>query len=487
MEIRAVLPVLIPGVLLQLSLQVVYIKKCLTDKSLKPGMRHIYAVLIAVFNLPAAAVYHFKSREKLPIDARLAQEQNGGHVDQVDPNVRKGIFLLLMVAYEVLAMHMLANNTESPFFKPLTALVSVCFILMLIYNFARMENRRAISHLIPALLILLSMPVLYLDHSGDGLYLVLVIGISVLNRSSLPQAKVYGICSLSAYLLGNTGNTIRMFGISEIGEIVRFFYVNTLLFLSALIAFYSLKKQLLTNDRLDAALQKVKEQSEQLRDMAVIEERNRIAAEMHDTVGHTLIAAILSLESAENLLMQQPQQPEQPLQAAQMLARSKELVRCGISELGASVRAARAKKETKFAAALGQLLNEIKANTGLIIRSVIGQGVEVNLPLLQAGILLSAVKECATNALKHGHASQADVLIQEYKGQIQLAFTDNGVGAATIQAGSGLSIMHERIAGIGGELKTETAPDEGFTVSITIPAGQGKGDAHESNQHLTGG
>ncbi|HBL50688.1 MAG TPA: hypothetical protein DDZ65_10640, partial [Firmicutes bacterium] len=270
-------------------------------------------------------------------------------------------------------------------------------------------------------------------------------------------------------------------------------------------AFYSLKKQLLTNDRLDAALQKVKEQSEQLRDMAVIEERNRIAAEMHDTVGHTLIAAILSLESAENLLVPQPEQPQQPQQAAQVLARAKELVRCAISELGASVRAVRAKKVTKFTTALEQLLNEIYENTGLVIKSVVGQEVqgvqlaeraeevEESLPPLQAGILLSAVKECATNALKHGRATQADVLIQKYKGQIQLAFTDNGIGATAFQTGSGLSIMRERIAGIGGELKTETVPGEGFTVSIIIPAGQGKGDAHdgydahESNQRITGG
>lgn len=172
---------------------------------------------------------------------------------------------------------------------------------------------------------------------------------------------------------------------------------------------------------------------------------------------------------------------------AQVLARAKELMRCGISELGASVRAARAKKKTKFTAALEQLLSEIGENTGLVIKSVVGRGVEESLPPLQAGILLSAVKECATNALKHGHASQVDILIQEYKGQIQFAFTDNGVGADALQIGSGLSIMHERIAGIGGELKTETVPGEGFTVSITIPAGQRKGEALESNQRITCG
>ena len=102
---------------------------------------------------------------------------------------------------------------------------------------------------------------------------------------------------------------------------------------------------------------------------------------------------------------------------------------------------------------------------------------EIALPPLQAGILLSVVKECATNALRHGHASGADILLGEHNGQLRFAFTDNGIGTDTIQSGSGLSIMRERIQSVGGKLEIESAPGEGFTVSIIIPVAQRKGDS----------
>jgi signal transduction histidine kinase len=72
--------------------------------------------------------------------------------------------------------------------------------------------------------------------------------------------------------------------------------------LLALIAFYTLKKQMITSVKLESALRTVNEQSEKLRDLAVVDERNRIAAEMHDTVGHTQTAAVLTLEAAEGLV-----------------------------------------------------------------------------------------------------------------------------------------------------------------------------------------
>ena len=97
-------------------------------------------------------------------------------------------------------------------------------------------------------------------------------------------------------------------------DLIRYFFVNTLVVLLALIAFYTLKKQMVTSVRLEAALQKVIEQSEQLKGLAVVEERNRIAMEMHDTVGHKLTAAVITLEAAEDFIKKQPQMPLQKVQ-----------------------------------------------------------------------------------------------------------------------------------------------------------------------------
>ena len=118
-------------------------------------------------------------------------------------------------------------------------------------------------------------------------------------------------------------------------------------------------------------------------------------------------------------------------------------------------------------------MQEIRSDTGLDIHLVMESK---HLSPLQAGILLSAVKECTTNAIKHGQATHVDILIGEYKGQLRLAFTDNGSGTDDIKSGSGLSIMRERVQSVGGTLEIESAPGEGFTVSLIIPAVQRKED-----------
>ncbi len=462
MEIRELWPVLVPGVLLQLSIQILYIVRCLKNNRLTPAKRRLYAVMMAVFNLPAVAVYLFKNGEIVIRDTIPDQIEN------VALHIRRGTFLLLMVAYEVMGLHMLVENTGNPLYTLLASLLFLSFVLMILYNLAPEENRLATGPLFPVLQLALCAPILYLDHSGDNLYLALIAGISAINHASLPKAKVYGIGALGAYLAGSTTKTILLSDASEMSQLVRYFFVNTLVVLLALVAFYTLKKQMVTSGRLDAAIHKVQKQSEELKGMAVIEERNRIAAEMHDTVGHTLTAAVLSLEAAEGMLA------DQPLKAKEKLRQGKEQVRRGLSELRDSVRAVRADNKSEFADALRRLLQEIRSDTGLDVHSLIE--LQSDLPPFQAGILLSAVKECATNALRHGHASQGDILIQEHGGQLRLAFTDNGSGAADFQPGSGLSIMEERIQSVGGTLEIETAQGEGFTVSVKIPIVQRKGE-----------
>jgi signal transduction histidine kinase len=461
MELKEILPFIIPGILFQLSMHVFYIKKCLKDSSLTPAKRCIYSVMIAVFSLPAAAVYLFKSTWRPSAD--IAPNE----IDNVVPNIRRGIFLLLVTAYEVMGMHMLAENTGAPMYNPLIILLTLSFLMMALYNLLPAKNRFTFSSLLPVLQLMLCVPLLYLDISGDNLYLALIAGISAINHAPMPQAKAYGISALGAYLTGSTAKILLLSDALEIDRIVQYFFVNTLVVLLALVAFYTLKKQMVTSIRLEAALNKLKVQSEQLKSMAVVEERNRLAAEMHDTVGHTLTAAVLTLEAAEGLV-------SEPL-AAQKLHQGKEQVRRGLAELRASVKVVRAGNEAVFADALDKLLQEIRLDTGFDIH-VVSES-EIDLPPLQAGILLSAVKECVTNAIRHGHATGADILIGEHNGQLRLTFTDNGSGTDDIKFGSGLSIMRERMQSVGGTLEIESAPGEGFTISLIIPIVQRKEDA----------
>ena len=458
MVLQAVLPFLIPGLLFQLCMQVCYIARSVRGRGQKSAHRALYILTIALFGLPAIAFHLFRTRKTPPRDAAFDE------VERAASFTLKGTFILLAIAYQVMGLHMLAENIGTPTYTPLITLLTASFLIMLLYNTLSQGKRLATGPLLPILQLALCVPIQFMDRSGDNLFLSIIAGFGAINHAPLPGAKVYGIGALGAYLLGSTAKTVFLSGASEMSQLVRYFFVNALVVLLALVAFYTLKKQIITGIQLEYALNTVKEQAERLKGLAVANERNRIAAEMHDTVGHTLTAAVLTLETAEEL------QDRQPQAAVQRLRQGKEQVRRALAELRASVRAVRAEGPLDFATALEQLLEKIRADTGLDIHSI--HESQINLSPLQAGILLSAVKECATNAVRHGRASRADILIGAHQGQMRLAFTDNGVGATHWQPGSGLGIMRERVQGIGGTMMTETAPGEGFTISLSIPAAQ---------------
>ncbi|NLK86965.1 MAG: sensor histidine kinase [Clostridiaceae bacterium] len=460
MQFREIWPFLLPGVLIQVLMQIRFIVESLREDHRKPLHQTLYILSIAVFGSAAIAFHLLRAKKTPPRDTTAAEVERANHL------TNKGIFLLLLISYQVMGMHLLAENTGAAAYTPLLWLLTISFLIMLLYNLLPDKKLIIAEPILPMLQLILCIPIQYLDVSGDNLFLSIIAGFSAINHAPLPRAKVYGIGALGAYLLGSTTRTLFLSQSSELSEIVRYFFVNTIVVLLALTAFYTLKKQMITSIRLEAALRTVNEQSEKLKGLAVIEERNRIAAEMHDTVGHTLTAAVLTLEAAEGLVSEP--------QAAQKLHQGKEQVRRGLSELRASVKVVRAGNEIGFTAALRQLLQEIRSDTGLDIHIIMES--ETALPVLPAGILLSVVKECATNAVRHGHATGADILIGEHNGQIRFSFTDNGCGTDTIKYGSGLSIMRERIQSAGGTLEIDSAPGEGFTISLIIPASQRKED-----------
>ena len=232
---------------------------------------------------------------------------------------------------------MLAENSGTVSYITLLWLLTASFLIMLLYNLLSKKARLKTEPLFPMLQLLLCIPIQYLDASGDNLFLSIIAGFSAINHASLSRAKVYVIGALGTYLLGSTARTIFLSQTGDMGDLVRYFFVNTIVVSLALLAFYTLKKQMITSVRLESALRTVNEQSEKLKGLAVVEERNRIAAEMH--------------------------------------------------ELRASVKVARAGSETDFKATLSQLLREIHFDTGLDIGIVMES--EIVLPPLQAGILLS--------------------------------------------------------------------------------------------------
>lgn len=456
MNVNEILPVLGPGIFMQVLIQAYFIKHCWENSAIPQHKKTLYIIAIAVFNIPAAAAYLFLTRKK-----ETEQQDDTGDYE-IDSHIRQGIFVLLVVAYEVFSLRLIFMGTAIGHSPAISWMLSACFLLMIVHGLAGKKLPKMLYHLLPMAQIPLILAVDYMDATRSGQFLVLAVMASIVNAFPPKTSKIYSTSMLAAYLTINILKVLSNPIISP-DDIISYIYVNLLVYVMVFMSFYMLKKQLFLNTRLQAALKTMKEQSLQLEEMAVLAERSRITGEIHDTVGHTLTSAVIAIEAGEKLLAQNPEAARQKL----ILAR--EQVRQGLLDIRQAVRTIQAGGEKEFTPAIHDMAEDIKRRTGLEITAIIE--VQTRLLPIQQNVLLNALKECATNSLKHGLATRADLLIQEYKGAVTMTFTDNGSGAQEFSYGFGLDNMSRQAGSIGGTLAAFGEAGEGFTVSITIPTG----------------
>ncbi len=201
---------------------------------------------------------------------------------------------------------------------------------------------------------------------------------------------------------------------------------------------------------------------------ATLRERERLAADLHDTIEQSLTGVALQLDATRRA-------PERGLAernlglAAQMLARSREDVRRSVWNLRAQ-----ALDGQRLRGALRQIGGALLDGTPLRLE-VAGDGEEMALPDFVAGNLLMLAKEAITNALKHASAGDLVLRVDYSPEAVALTVADNGVGfdvpsARGPHAGHfGLTGMRERAARLQGRFAIESAPGRGTRIAVCVP------------------
>jgi len=210
-------------------------------------------------------------------------------------------------------------------------------------------------------------------------------------------------------------------------------------------------------------LQEYAAQAEQL---AVAEERNRLAREMHDALGHRLTVAVVQLEGAQRLI------PSDPQRAANMVGAMREEVKTALGELRQTVAALRSEpqEELPLAEALRQLTRSFGEATGLQVTV----DAPPELPALPAAhrlALFRAAQEGLTNVQRHAGAARARVSLQVDGGRVALCVADDGRGfpETLIENGLGLRGLRERAAELQGEVCLANGPQGGAQLSVHLP------------------
>jgi PAS domain S-box-containing protein len=200
---------------------------------------------------------------------------------------------------------------------------------------------------------------------------------------------------------------------------------------------------------------------------SILEERNRMAREIHDTLAQSFTGILLQVGAATQVLADDPEATQVHLEMID------ELARAGLAGARRSVSALRPQllEEGNLESALHRIVTQMRATTetALICET---QGTAYSLPTEVENNLLRIGQEALTNAIKYADAAEIRVELVYNETQCILQIKDNGrgfgVGSIPLSGGFGLLGMSERAERIGAQLTIQSQPDQGTEIIVTI-------------------
>jgi signal transduction histidine kinase len=224
-----------------------------------------------------------------------------------------------------------------------------------------------------------------------------------------------------------------------------------------------------SHDKLAVAHAQLQKYSERTEELAKIKERNRLAREIHDTVGHCLTGISLGLAATRELAR------SDPAVVGDQLGRLDELSRQGLLDIRRSLKELRPDmlERRNLAAALRALADEINAcSTRRVELTIFGDADGLS-PSLEETVY-RVVQESITNAVRHGNAKLVKISLSVEEDALRIEVQDDGEGCSIVAEGFGIRYMRERVIDHDGFLEIESAPGEGFSLSVFIPRSGGR-------------
>ncbi len=206
---------------------------------------------------------------------------------------------------------------------------------------------------------------------------------------------------------------------------------------------------------------------ERAQQLAALEERQRLARELHDSVSQALYGIALGARTARTLLDTTPERATEPVDYVLSLAEA------GLAEMRALIFELRPESlETEgLVAALQKQTAAIRARYGLDVALDLSE--EPSLSLAEKEVFYRVAQEALHNIVKHAHATRADVMLASDADSVRLEIRDNGRGFDTSQSfpgHMGLVSMTERAGSIGARVEIESESGGGTLVKIVRPA-----------------
>jgi signal transduction histidine kinase len=266
----------------------------------------------------------------------------------------------------------------------------------------------------------------------------------------LTQPKPVTLNEIRIWFIINIVNTAFLFGLV---------LVFVLMLVNALLA----ERQ--SRQKLGLAHNQLRQYALRIEDQATLQERNRIAHEIHDSLGHALTAQSIQLENALLFCHSNPDKTQA------FLSEAKQLAAVALREIRQSVSTLRSDplQGKNLESALNTLTEDFCRRTNIIPDSTIC----LTYPVMAEvkSVIYRIVQEALTNISKHSHATRVTLGLQTTPEYLHLLIEDNGRGFNPEQntTGFGLQGMRERTVALGGHFKLVSEIGTGCRINVDIP------------------
>ncbi len=381
--------------------------------------------------------------------------------------IKKKYFLIIKLLLS-LSLFLLAINFEKASNERLKVLLGIfaCYFLLGILRKVLIKKR--IVYIVSFIIeIILIYTIEYnsrflINYFYHLLYILTLIDISInLKRKN---SIVIGIILVTVSLIKYVFLVYYELNLSNISEMAFFtlisvFVLLILNFLQYYIEEKEIKEQLYK--QLVSSHNKLKEYTKKVEELTMIEERNRITRDIHDTLGHNMTGIIMELEMISLMI------DEDTDESKKMLDRCKMSAREGLIKIREIVETLRpSEKISKGVESIKELINSFNTKTNIDTAFDV-KGKKIKTSTTINVILYRIVQEALTNSVRHGKATIIRIQFEYLENKIEFKIHDNGIGCKQIKKGFGLKSMQERVENVGGQISYSS--DKGFCINGFLP------------------
>ena len=305
------------------------------------------------------------------------------------------------------------------------------------------------------------------------LYLLILTEVYIATEKFMPTTVVFAICIptyialYAAVLVFQAGEVSIVQLLAQTSTAIVALSLHFIAFNVVMVFYRQYLKLERTLKELDASRKELQKAYDELEEVTVLQERQRIAKDIHDTAGHSITTVIMQTEAAKLILDKNPREAKNKIIAANLQAKH------ALEELRDSVHllSGRTQKLT-LKEALPLIVRESTDGTGIKIRYAIE---EIAVSDEYHRFICNTLKEGISNGLRHGGATAFWFELRTNGEKIEFLLSDNGVGAATatLKEGLGLFGMKERTKKLGGEIAFSSEEGEGFEIFLSLPIVKG--------------